>query len=134
MIILSSSLHAKGNDLAATGLHFFIFIFCRHEGGLFAVVRSKIIQLKLRVSQRNPSSTNKVLQTDRKHHAQSILWFSFLKRPSSVLLSLVFLDSAWSMVAELVCVYFSDIVTTMFVGNFIGIICARSLHYQFYSW
>lgn len=28
----------------------------------------------------------------------------------------------------------SDIVTTMFVGNFIGIVCARSLHYQFYSW
>ncbi|KAI3893232.1 hypothetical protein MKX03_016877 [Papaver bracteatum] len=26
------------------------------------------------------------------------------------------------------------ITTTMFVGNFIGIICARSLHYQFYSW
>uniref|UniRef100_A0A2N9EC20 dolichyl-P-Man:Man5GlcNAc2-PP-dolichol alpha-1,3-mannosyltransferase n=1 Tax=Fagus sylvatica TaxID=28930 RepID=A0A2N9EC20_FAGSY len=26
------------------------------------------------------------------------------------------------------------IVTTMFVGNFIGIACARSLHYQFYSW
>ncbi|KAK1385168.1 Asparagine-linked glycosylation 3 [Heracleum sosnowskyi] len=26
------------------------------------------------------------------------------------------------------------IVTTMFVGNFIGIVCARSLHYQFYSW
>ncbi|MCL7050702.1 hypothetical protein MKW94_002087 [Papaver nudicaule] len=26
------------------------------------------------------------------------------------------------------------IATTMFVGNFIGIICARSLHYQFYSW
>ncbi|KAL3328716.1 hypothetical protein AABB24_036045 [Solanum stoloniferum] len=64
--------------------------WCRHEGGLFAVVRSKIIQLKLRVSQRNPSSTKKVLQADH-------------------------------------------IVTTMFVGNFIGIICARSLHYQFYS-
>ncbi|KAK6260222.1 Glycosyltransferase [Theobroma cacao] len=26
------------------------------------------------------------------------------------------------------------ITTTMFVGNFIGIVCARSLHYQFYSW
>ncbi|GAY40919.1 hypothetical protein CUMW_055490 [Citrus unshiu] len=26
------------------------------------------------------------------------------------------------------------IVTTMFAGNFIGIVCARSLHYQFYLW
>ncbi|XP_078439785.1 asparagine-linked glycosylation 3 [Wolffia australiana] len=26
------------------------------------------------------------------------------------------------------------ILTLMFVGNFIGIVCARSLHYQFYSW
>ncbi|XP_019253203.1 PREDICTED: dol-P-Man:Man(5)GlcNAc(2)-PP-Dol alpha-1,3-mannosyltransferase-like isoform X2 [Nicotiana attenuata] len=65
--------------------------WCRHEGGLFAVVHSKINQLKLRVAHRNPSPTNRVLQTDH-------------------------------------------IVTTMFVGNFIGIICARSLHYQFYSW
>ncbi|XP_009604382.1 dol-P-Man:Man(5)GlcNAc(2)-PP-Dol alpha-1,3-mannosyltransferase [Nicotiana tomentosiformis] len=65
--------------------------WCRHEDGLFAVVHSKIIQLKLRFSHRNMSPTNRVLQTDH-------------------------------------------IVTTMFVGNFIGIICARSLHFQFYSW
>ncbi|KAL4588253.1 hypothetical protein LXL04_001136 [Taraxacum kok-saghyz] len=26
------------------------------------------------------------------------------------------------------------IISTMFTGNFIGIVCARSLHYQFYSW
>ena len=26
------------------------------------------------------------------------------------------------------------ILTVVFTGNFIGIICARTLHYQFYAW
>ena len=28
----------------------------------------------------------------------------------------------------------ADIAAIMFTGNFIGILCARSLHYQFYCW
>ncbi|KAK1317653.1 Dol-P-Man:Man(5)GlcNAc(2)-PP-Dol alpha-1,3-mannosyltransferase [Acorus calamus] len=37
-------------------------------------------------------------------------------------------DSAFGILSE------EYIATVMFVGNFIGIVCARSLHYQFYSW
>ncbi|KAK1293569.1 Dol-P-Man:Man(5)GlcNAc(2)-PP-Dol alpha-1,3-mannosyltransferase [Acorus calamus] len=37
-------------------------------------------------------------------------------------------DSAFGILRE------EHIATVMFVGNFIGIVCARSLHYQFYSW
>lgn len=28
----------------------------------------------------------------------------------------------------------AHVVATLFSGNFIGIVCARTLHYQFYSW
>lgn len=65
--------------------------WCRHEGGLFSFLHSKIAQIKLRFS--NPSSS-----------------------PNSRVLKAEY------------------ITTTMFVGNFIGVVCARSLHYQFYSW
>ncbi|CAA0828196.1 Dol-P-Man\\x3aMan(5)GlcNAc(2)-PP-Dol alpha-1-3-mannosyltransferase [Striga hermonthica] len=68
--------------------------WCRHEGGLFSLLHSKLSQLKLKMSHRSAF---------------------FLKVSSRVLTT-------------------EHIVTTMFVGNFIGIVCARSLHYQFYSW
>lgn len=45
------------------------------------------------------------------------------------LFSNVFFDNSRSRTLEA-----EHITTVMFVGNFIGIICARSLHYQFYSW
>ncbi|CAM8962601.1 unnamed protein product [Rhodiola kirilowii] len=72
--------------------------WCRHEGGLFSLLRSRIETIKL-----NLTFTSS---------------FALNSRHSSTLKSL---DR-------------KHIVTTMFVGNFIGIICARSLHYQFYSW
>ncbi|CAA7044221.1 unnamed protein product [Microthlaspi erraticum] len=49
----------------------------------------------------------------------------FLTLPSSLSFSD---DSASGVLTK------EHIVTTMFVGNFIGLVCARSLHYQFYSW
>ncbi|XP_010523948.2 PREDICTED: dol-P-Man:Man(5)GlcNAc(2)-PP-Dol alpha-1,3-mannosyltransferase [Tarenaya hassleriana] len=49
----------------------------------------------------------------------------FMRMPSSLSLS----DASTSLVLKK-----EHIVTTMFVGNFVGVVCARSLHYQFYSW
>ncbi|PIN18091.1 Mannosyltransferase [Handroanthus impetiginosus] len=74
--------------------------WCRHEGGLFSLLNSKLVQMKLKISHLSSfplrlfSSQNSNLRVLRSEH----------------------------------------IVTTLFVGNFIGIVCARSLHYQFYSW
>nr|GLL42591.1 dol-P-Man:Man(5)GlcNAc(2)-PP-Dol alpha-1,3-mannosyltransferase isoform X1 [Ipomoea trifida] len=74
--------------------------WCRHEGGLFAFLQSRIVQLKHRI----------------------VTLFSLSRKPlSSQNLTHKRLQP-------------DHIVSTMFVGNFIGIICARSLHYQFYSW
>ncbi|CAH9079168.1 unnamed protein product [Cuscuta europaea] len=73
--------------------------WCRHEGGLFTILKSQIIQLKQRI----------------------IALFSISRKASYQSLGHKYIQPDY-------------IVTTMFVGNFIGIICARSLHYQFYSW
>lgn len=68
-------------------LAFAHYKWCKHEGGLFRFLHSKVVSMKLKLF----NSNVKVL---KKEH----------------------------------------IATSMFVGNFIGIVCARSLHYQFYSW
>lgn len=67
--------------------------WCRHEGGLFSFLHSKLAQMKLKFSNRSGGQNlnSRVLKAEH-------------------------------------------IATTLFVGNFIGVVCARSLHYQFYSW
>ncbi|KAL7112705.1 hypothetical protein ACP275_04G019000 [Erythranthe tilingii] len=83
--------------LLATFAH---YRWCRHEGGLFSLLHSKLVQMKLKISYLS----------------------SFPLRP---------FDSHNSNSRVL---RTEHIATTMFVGNFIGIVFARSLHYQFYSW
>ncbi|KAL6504994.1 dolichyl-P-Man:Man(5)GlcNAc(2)-PP-dolichol alpha-1,3-mannosyltransferase [Orobanche gracilis] len=74
--------------------------WCWHEGGLFSLINSKLVQVKHNISYpsyfplRRFSTRNSNLRVLKTEH----------------------------------------ITTTMFVGNFIGIVFARSLHYQFYSW
>ncbi|KAL6500344.1 dolichyl-P-Man:Man(5)GlcNAc(2)-PP-dolichol alpha-1,3-mannosyltransferase [Orobanche hederae] len=74
--------------------------WCRHEGGLFSLIDSKLVQVK---------------------HNISYLSSFPLRRFSTRNTNLRVLKT-------------EHITTTMFVGNFIGIVFARSLHYQFYSW
>ncbi|KAG8370652.1 hypothetical protein BUALT_Bualt13G0005500 [Buddleja alternifolia] len=94
---------SKGFALGLLAAHLILlaifahYRWCRHEGGVFSVLHSKLVQMKLKTAhlssfQLKPNlNSNRVLRTEH-------------------------------------------IATTMFIGNFIGIVCARSLHYQFYSW
>ncbi|KAL3849769.1 hypothetical protein ACJIZ3_011651 [Penstemon smallii] len=97
---------SKGFALLLLAVHLILlaifahYRWCKHEGGLFSLLHSRLAQMKLKTAytssfalkQINSSNSNfRVLTTEH-------------------------------------------IATTMFVGNFIGIVCARSLHYQFYSW
>ncbi|KAL1542650.1 dolichyl-P-Man:Man(5)GlcNAc(2)-PP-dolichol alpha-1,3-mannosyltransferase [Salvia divinorum] len=74
--------------------------WCRHEGGLFSFLHSKLSQMKLKFY--NPTSYP-------------------LRGLNEQNINLRVLKT-------------EHIATTMFVGNFVGVVCARSLHYQFYSW
>ncbi|EPS59064.1 hypothetical protein M569_15746 [Genlisea aurea] len=72
--------------------------WCRHEGGVFSLVRSKLVQLKLKYSVTSSFPVNRR-----------------------------FCSNSRALGAD-------HIVSTLFVGNFIGILCARSLHYHFQPW
>lgn len=69
--------------------------WCKHEGGLINLIRSRVNGAATKIS--------------------NIHQFLYCESTIHVLRN-------------------EHIATVMFVGNFIGIICARSLHYQFYSW
>ncbi|KAM7521493.1 hypothetical protein LguiA_011395 [Lonicera macranthoides] len=61
-------------------------------------------------------------------HSRFVLMKLAIVKRSSSPEQIYNLNSSFKLLRE------DHIVTTMFVGNFIGIVCARSLHYQFYSW
>lgn len=104
-----------------------MFQLCRREGGLLYLILSKFTYFE--PSTASFFSIKKLLRSERKWWPPFInivlpSTFNFL--PGYIILFPSKIESfGW---------FSPDIATTMFVGNFIGIVCARSLHYQFYSW
>ncbi|KAL1558418.1 dolichyl-P-Man:Man(5)GlcNAc(2)-PP-dolichol alpha-1,3-mannosyltransferase [Salvia divinorum] len=97
---------SKGFALSLLAAHLLLlgifahYKWCRHEGGLFSFLHSKLAQMKLKFC----ISSSFPLRGLEEHNINTRV----LKT--------------------------EHIATTMFVGNFVGVVCARSLHYQFYSW
>ena len=78
--------------------------WCRVEGGLGKVLMNSLQQLQL------------AFQLRQQQHQQRRKQLSkHVPRPGSRLSA-------------------KHILFVVFSGNFIGIVCARTLHYQFYSW
>lgn len=111
----------------------FCLVVCRHEGGLLNFLHSRYVAMKMKFAGLSSSnSSSRILKKERK------FWYSNVKlvrmfRDISFWLIFFFKTISWTLIMEM-SFHFSDIVTTMFAGNFIGIVCARSLHYQFYLW
>ncbi|BDA45052.1 Dol-P-Man:Man(5)GlcNAc(2)-PP-Dol alpha-1,3-mannosyltransferase [Coccomyxa sp. Obi] len=85
------------------------FRWCRKEGGLWAVIQSAMQRLVLSVRLREQKAGWRSRAGPRGPAAQ-------LQLPRLPQLPA------------------SHILLLVFSGNFIGIVCARTLHYQFYSW
>lgn len=111
----------------------FCLVVCRHEGGLLNFLHSRYVTMKIKLAGLSSSnSSSRILKKERK------FWYSNVKlvrmfRDISFWLIFFFKTISWTLNMGM-SFHFSDIVTTMFAGNFIGIVCARSLHYQFYLW
>lgn len=96
-------------------LVFLYFKWCKDEGGVLNVIWPLW---------KRPS--NKPLNPDRKDFTSAV----FSLTPSHMPQTNHIPNSSSPLRPN----YYLDIVNLLFVGNFIGILCARSLHFQFYVW
>lgn len=114
----------------------------RHEGGLMQLIRTRFrdTMQKFFSDHQSVSSESrfKPLVKERKSKIFTTrITMTMLCCPSKKRKGFLKKISCWPtsyILSETFVMFLLDIATLMFVGNFIGIVCARSLHYQFYSW